>query len=239
MPHDRFFSHSPLNEGDLITLSQDEGLHLTTVMRHQEGDLVELCNGAGTVAKCEVEAVGKKGVKLRILRAITEKDQAIEVALYLAHLPHKLLDFVIEKGTELGITHFYLYSSERSRESLSPSHQERLHKIAISSIKQSGRLYLPHIEEVGALAAWTSFPKLTLFGTLQEAPTLFETYKKEEPVSFIIGPQSGLTPQEEAHLIHIGAKPVRLYKQTLRAETAALAAAALLTSRCFLKTPPN
>lgn len=234
MPHDRFYTPETLIDGGLIQLSEEESIHLAKVMRHEEGDLVELCNGLGSLAEAKVEKILKRSVQLRVLSTRLFAPRTIEICLRVAHLPHKLIDLVIEKGCELGVNRFSLYSSERGKPALSPSHQERLQKIAISSLKQSGNLYLPLIEEIGPLSGWKSLPPGSLFGSLGDAPSLLEVYKAPLSTTLIIGPQSGLTPKEESRLRSLGAKPVSLNAHVLRAETAAIAGASLLTAIAFL-----
>lgn len=69
-------------------------------------------------------------------------------------LPNKLekLEYIVQKGTEVGITNFYFFRSERSQKLLlSEAKKERLEKICIEAIEQSGRNIIPFIQHTDQL----------------------------------------------------------------------------------------
>lgn len=216
MPHDRFYSP------DLETLSKKELHHLQAVMKKQKGDSIEVVDGKGTLAKAKVQ-----GSTFQISSKTTEKSPPPGPILVqgLAH-PQKL-ELIIEKGTELGATAFWLFPGDKGeKQNLTPNQNDRLQAKAISALKQSGRLFLPEIKLLPPLCEWNSLPHPTFYGDLSpEAP--FYKPPQKAPYLMVIGPESGLSQEELSWLQKKGATGVRLSHYTLRTETAAIAAIVL------------
>ena len=146
-------------------------------------------------------------------------------SLALALTKPKQLEFVIEKGTELGINCFYLFPSQKSKlRHLSSSKQERLKKILISALKQSKRLHLPKIH---ILDNKERLPKDQNYLLADFKGIQFSHSNNAQ--TFIIGPESGFTEEEISFFKNnLKATGVILSDAVLRAETAALCAATLL-----------
>lgn len=222
MPHDRFYLDGPL-EGR-VSLEGEEAHHLVRVMRKKAGDPVELVNGRHTLAQGKVFSLSKWDVSIDITHTETH-DPLIPSLILIQALPKlPLLDIIIQKGTELGVSTFYLYPSERSeKKELSPTQLKRLENILIASMKQCGRLDLPTIE--------MGFPHLDIplfFGDLSpDAPPLLQ--KAQLPAALAIGPPAGFTDQELTDL-HSKGQGVRLAPYTLRTETAAITGLSLLAN---------
>lgn len=216
MPHDRFFIDGPLSA--VATLEGEEFHHLTRVMRKKEGERLELINGKHLLATGTISHLDKKSA-LITLKKVEEK-QPLLPPLILIQAQPKLpnLELILQKGTELGVSHFYITQSALSEtKEPTPTQLHRLHQILKSATKQCGRLDLPSL-------TW-GFPQLnvpTFFGDLSpKAPPLSSVATL--PAALLIGPEKGFTPEEINHH-KTYAQGVRLAPYTLRAETAALAA---------------
>lgn len=217
----RFFTPQDFYVGRSITLEKEELHHLKHVMRVKEGSVIELVNGKGDLATAlltsnliisEVTSVAPPKYKSVLIQALPEPQH---------------LELIIEKGSELGITDFWIFIGEKSkRDSISQSKQERLHKILHASLKQSKRLHLP---------------TLTIYPSIKDLPkTLTSVFiadpRSTTPPSFppsdrgiIVGPESGLTEKEVIFLEdHLQAKRISLSPNILRVETAAIIAAYLV-----------
>ncbi len=225
MPENRFYFPTPFQLQQTLTLSGDEHKHLR-VMRKREGDTVEVVNGQHQLAICTITHTDRSLSTLTVDQ-IEEKSPPRTLILAQALLRPKNLDLVIEKGTELGATAFWLFPSENSeKKDLSQSQLQRLHHLTIAALKQCGRLDLPQIELHPPLLHWEHFPSDSIYGDPQAEELITETS------CIFIGPERGFSPKEE-HLLQKQSKAVRLHTNTLRAETAALCAlsqAALLVS---------
>ncbi|MCB1080600.1 MAG: 16S rRNA (uracil(1498)-N(3))-methyltransferase [Chlamydiia bacterium] len=227
MPHDRFYIDAPLK--DRVSLQGEELHHLHRVMRKKAGDTLELVNGKKGLALGKIFSVSKWEAQIDILQT-EQKEPLLPPMILIQALPKlPLLDFIIQKGTELGVSTFYLYPSAHSeKKGLSPTQMQRLNHILIASMKQCGRLDLPTLE--------MGFPSLDIplfFGDLSEnAPPLSQ--KGKLPGALAIGPEKGFTEKEILELREKGTG-VRLAPYTLRAETAALTGLSILADTIYQK----
>ncbi len=215
MPINRFFTEELLEKGKTITLAAQEEKHLK-VLRVSFKDEIEIVNGKGELGLGRLT----KKFQITIHEVIKEKPTNRQHILAMSLI--RKLDLVIEKTVELGVDALYLFPAiESEKKGLSENVKMRLQTIAISAMKQCGRLWLPPIE---------------LFSSLQTVPlsatVLFgdPTGEPFRPVSndsiLFIGPEKGFTEQELHYLQNKG-KGVRLHPNILRAETAAIAAVCL------------
>ncbi len=240
MPILRYYCPQNLSEGCVVTLAGSELHHLSTVMRGDVGDIVELVNGNGVLAKAEVVELSKHKTVLRIQSSehTQKRQQKIIIAQALAKM--NKLDFIIEKGTELGVDTIQLFPGQLSiKTDFSVQQIEKASLQVISAMKQCGRLFLPSIETISPIKAWKPSQDLIIFGdTNPEAPLLSQVLDNSSfnSVTIVIGPESGLSIDEEAHLKKIGVKGVKLHQNILRAETAALLAIGLINNH-FLVHP--
>ncbi len=222
MPIDRFFYPHSL-DAPSITLDDEESRHLS-VMRIRPGDEIEIVNGQGDLAKARY----KKGAELEILSHEHLPPPPYELILAQAYTKPASLEWIIEKGTELGATAFWLFPGERSeKKTLSPNQEKRLHNLTISALKQCGRLYLPSIVLKPPLQQWAKPQGTLFFGSLfPDAPVLS---KPLSPAIFAVGPEKGFS-LEETHFLEqtLQGQGVKLHDNVLRAETAAIAALAQL-----------
>jgi len=229
MAENRFFLDAHFLKGSDHLLIGEEHHHLSKVMRNEVGDTVELVNGKNQLAIAKITRLEKRETHLH-LENVTEKKPSTSLILAQGLTRPKNLDLIIEKGTELGATAFYLFPAERSeKKELSDNQKIRLKTLSISAMKQCGRLDLPTIELMPPLKEWEPLKGRLLFGDLSpNAPPL--TSSPEEATIFI-GPEKGLSPSEIDLLQNtLNAKGIRLSRNILRAETAAICSLSLLAT---------
>lgn len=218
MPAERFYIDADLQ--GTLTLKDPEHHHLAHVMRVRIGEEVELVNGRGGLGLARVEAVTKHDAQLKVLTATQNPlpDPRLQLAVPLMR-PAKM-ELVIEKCTELGADAFYLYPAQYSEKKDLSDHQlERLVHIAISAMKQCGRLDLPQVTQLPFEKILT-LPGTFFFGDLQ-GKAGFE--KTDGEIVFMTGPEKGFSEKELAVMRKTGTG-VRLHKNILRAETAPIVA---------------
>lgn len=220
MPVNRFFFPGDLKPNEKISLPDEEAKHLFRAIRKKQGEAIEVVNGRGVLASAIIE---EKELVITSIET-TERPQ-YPLILAQAMLRSTRLEWLIEKGTELGVDTFWLFPGERGE--FSSFRKSRLEKIAISALKQSGRLWLPEIIEKPSISSWDSLPKNAYYGDLNATEAFSPPH--QQSLCFIVGPESGLTPKEISHLEQLGAKGVLLNTNTLRAETAALTSVAICT----------
>ena len=197
-------------------------------MRREMGDTIELVNGKNQLAHAKIISLHRNEATLILSEVTTRPPPQRQLILAQALLKPKNLDFVIEKGTELGATAFWLFPGQRSeKKGLSPTQIQRCRHLAISALKQCGRLDLPEIREMPPLADWAELPPgERFFGNLNSKNNF--TPPKGDSTLFV-GPEKGFS-QEEEDLLAKRAKEVRIHPYVLRAETAALCFLALSNS---------
>lgn len=211
----RFFADTLFEENQIIILSEEEHRHLK-VMRKREGDYIEMVNGRNQLASAQIKSISQ----VIITKVDTFESPKRQVTLAQALLKPKNLDLVIEKGTELGASAFWLFPAQQSeKKDLTPTQKARLRNLAISALKQCGRLDLPDIQIKPHFTDWTDYPKNAYFGN----PRANKQYDppSSADVLLFVGPEKGFTSWEEQQLTQI-ASGVKIHPNILRAETASL-----------------
>lgn len=223
MPAERFYMDAPLT--GTLSLEGPEFHHLAHVMRNRVGDSIELVNGKGGLAAAKVTAIGKHSATLAILSATSTPVPAPRIVLGIPLMRPSKLELVVEKCTELGADAFWFFAADHSeKEELSSNQIERLSHIAISAMKQCGRLDLPHIQISPRLQDLLHSDAVYFFGdTRPQAKKI----TAQEKVVFITGPEKGFS-EKELQLLDQKGTGVKLHRNILRAETAPIAAVCLL-----------
>lgn len=219
MPAERFYTPAPLH--GTLELEGTEFHHLVHVMRIRLGETIELVDGRGSLATARVDALTKKGATLSILTSTHTPVPPPRLVLAIPLLRPSKLELILEKCTELGADSFWLYTADHSDKGQLTEHQlERLQHIAISAMKQCGRLDLPSLEIYPKVEALFGKEFTYFFGnTNPQAPKM----KPVERAVFITGPERGFS-EKEIQFLEKHAKGVSLHKNILRAETAPLVA---------------
>lgn len=222
---ERYYLREEFISGRTYFLKDNEHHHLK-VMRTREGEEIELVNGQGGLAKAQVEEIEKEKTLVKALVCSKTPIPATQIYVGLPLMRPSKLEWVIEKGTEIGAAGFFLYPADHSTQDHLSDHQiERLGNITISALKQSGRLYLPHLEVLPHLSSLFEKEMQIYFGDVRESAPLLERTK--ESTLLITGPESGFS-EDEIKLLSQNGKGVRLNPNVLRAETAPLVALSLL-----------
>lgn len=230
MPVGRIFSDEELQPGT-VRLDDEEVRHLVRVLRAKPGDPIELVNGRGVLADGSVRTVGRNWVDIDIETVTSQLPRTPQLLLYQALPRLNRLDTILEKATELGVHQIHLFPGERSEvPRFNAQAQRRADAILRAALKQCGRLDLPQLEQAGPISSWTQLPKVSYFGDLRpDTPSLRTAFTPSAQVAFITGPESGLTPSEIAHLESLSASGVTLHPNTLRTDTASIAALSIIS----------
>ncbi|GAC1593566.1 MAG: 16S rRNA (uracil(1498)-N(3))-methyltransferase [Hymenobacter sp.] len=219
--------YAPDLAGPTYTLPEDESKHAVRVLRLANGDPVELLDGRGGHYAATVADANPKRCQLCITRHETVLPRPY--VTHVAVAPTKNLDrmeWFVEKAVEIGverITFLRCARSERRELKL-----ERLEKIAISALKQSGQAWLPHLDDMRDFADFLgeTAPETTFIAHLEagERTALAQVAASGARCCVLIGPEGDFTPAEIALALGKGIRPVTLGASRLRTETAALAA---------------
>jgi 16S rRNA (uracil1498-N3)-methyltransferase len=217
----------PEVSGTSYTLPEDESKHAVRVLRLGPGDAVELLDGRGGRYAAAVADANPKRCQLRI-----KAQELVPPRSYFTHVavaPTKNLDrmeWFVEKAVEIGVERIsFLRCARSERRELK---LERLEKIAISALKQSGQAWLPQLDELQDFAAFVAevTPETTFIAHLEEGErtALAQVAGAGPGCCVLIGPEGDFTPAEISLALGRGIRPVTLGASRLRMETAALAA---------------
>ncbi|MDT8325404.1 MAG: RsmE family RNA methyltransferase [Bacteroidota bacterium] len=210
------------------TVRADEHRHLSRVLRLRAGDAVLLTAGEGRVAEAVIEDVAREDTRCRVT-AVHEafNEPPVDVTLCQGVLKnHGKLDWLVEKGTELGMHRFMPLLTEHCvAQSVRGA---RLQKLAETAAKQCMRGRIP---EVQAPQHLTAFPgnsegaRLLLFHESAPRDAVPEKLELDaRPLALLVGPEGGFSPVEVDALRAHGAEVLSLGPRRLRGETAGLAA---------------
>jgi 16S rRNA (uracil1498-N3)-methyltransferase len=211
---------------DVALLSETEALHIIKSMRMRDGDEIWVLDGQGSKMRCHLKIKGKKDVVASIHERLFEPFNP--ACLHLAITPTKnpgRLEWMIEKATELGVGHISLLHTGRSERT--KINFDRIQKIAISAIKQSGNPYLPVITDVISFDHFLCLNSLPAHRFIahchsDDLPPLSELLVVGEEVVIMIGPEGDFTPEEIKAASLIGFRSISLGNLRLRTETAGI-----------------
>jgi 16S rRNA (uracil1498-N3)-methyltransferase len=223
---------------DECVLRGDESKHLARVLRKKEGETVFLTDGNGRMFETVIDQIAMSTTVCRI-EAVHREYNEMQTAVTLAVSPLKnpgRFDFLIEKVTELGVRRIIPLMTERTI-----SHrdkQERLQKIALAAMKQSGRSRLPEIAQAVTFDELLKMKGNYEFACIPHEQTeavkslqsAIQNHPALKSVLITIGPEGGFSDGEIQKAESAGFIPVLLGVRRLRTETAAIAALCALQS---------
>lgn len=209
-----------------IKLGEESSHHAMRVLRLKQDEVVEIFNGLGLAVSGPI-FFSKEEVKVQV-KTLVEQRKTLEITLIQALLTNEKLDWIIEKACELGVSDIRIYASERGEVKLTgeklSKRIERWQKIAISACKQCGQNTLPVISYANCLKGALTVKSQKNFILLPTAEKLQKEDQAPKSVSFIVGPEGGLSETEINTATANGSTPLRLGNLVLRTETAGLAA---------------
>ena len=242
MPAGRFiFSGAALAEGAEIALPEDVAHQARDVLRLAPGATLALLDGRGGEWNATLVAMSRAGVHVRLgARLEAAGEPRARVVLYQGLLKAAKFEWVLQKGTELGVAAFVPLRTERavtSAEDVGASKRARWRRILTEATEQCGRARVPALAEPLALAeaARALSPDLLALipwererSTSLRAALASVAGDPAPEVHLFIGPEGGFAEAEVALARQHGARPVSLGPRILRAETAAMVAVALV-----------
>ncbi len=223
-----------------VVLEGAEHRHLAKAARVLSGDTVWLFDGEGVRYRARVDSVSPDRTELSILERTEPEGPRVRLALVQALLPAQQMEWTLQKIAELGFAEFIPVETDRSIRSpkdRSARKAERWARIAREAVKQSKGTAVPRVREAVALDKFLAGPRrgLWLFlnergGTLLREILTGPGYAGElapSEVVFCVGPEGGWSDDEVERFLAAGFEPVSLGTRVLKAETAAIAAAAM------------
>ncbi len=234
--HRFFLPPDAIREGQ-VHFPETTARQIVHVLRLRPGDVVAVLDGQGALYRVALKHVDRE----MVLGQVTGQEAAtgeprMAVTLYASLIKGERFEWILQKGTELGVSRFVPMVTERTvvRDlTLSASRQARWRRIVQEAAEQCGRARLPGIEAPVTFAgacAQAAEADLSLIAWAEEGRrSLADVWGDRRPatLAILIGPEGGFTPDEVEQACAGGIVPFSMGPRVLRAETAALVAVAL------------
>ena len=233
----RFYVGGEQLLGGDIQFSPAQVRQIIRVLRMGVGSHVLAFNSSGKEWEVQIVTASPREVIGQIVaERSTPRESLLRIVLLQGLLKGEKMDYLIQKVTEMGVAEVVLLSTRRTVAHGSGK-VARWNRIALEAAEQSGRLTIPKLTGPHCLEEYVAQPDpgtaIVLWeservGTFAE---LLDAGPRPDQIKILVGPEGGLETDEVALLKRVGFVPVSLGPRTLRAETAAVAALAVLQHR--------
>jgi len=234
----RFFIPPDRRAGTIVHFEADQAHQMARVLRLRPGDRVLALDGTGRQYEVALETVDATAAGRVVAESVAAGETGARLTFYQSLLKRDKFEWVLQKGTEIGVAAFVPVITRRSlvRDAgVEPDKLARWRRIIQEAAEQSGRGALPALrppvpfatavgEATGygrALIAWEGETERSLAAVLAEPLS-------RSTVALFIGPEGGFDPVEVEAAVAGGVLPITLGPRVLRTETAALVGAALV-----------
>lgn len=243
----RFFVEDMDPSAGVVAITGAELAHLKKVLRLRPGERVAVFNGKGVELTGTLSEVGSESATVEVEGLSRMKGEGpIAIILVQGLIKGEKPELVIQKATELGVAAVVFYGAERSVTELKgarkASRLERWRKVAVEAAKQCERTVVPGVsvseglaKAVECLPADSGALRLVLVeesaGGAERVPikAALEGHKaRPAGVVVVVGPEGGFPAKELRAVIEAGFTPVEMGPRVMRAETAAIAAVAVI-----------
>lgn len=218
----QYFSKN--RNGEILELNKEDIHHIKNVMRMNAGDkLIVVYESVAYNCKLEsdychatIESICKQGT------------ENIYVKAYIPVLPEEKMSFIIEKGTEMGVSEFVPVSFEHSKFTINKEKEikkiERWLKIAKEASEQSRRLIIPKVNNIIKVSDIEKVTGVNILCSLdknnvKEIQNVLNERTICDKISIVFGPEGGISNSEEEILVKNGFIKTSLGKNVLRTET--------------------
>ena len=231
----RLFIDAALAADAAVPCSGSQANYLLNVLRLKAGDAILVFNGRDGEWRARISDVKSRTCALAIEERVRAQETGPDIDYLFAPLKRARLDYMVQKATELGVARLRPVMTRRTvaeRVNL-----DRLRANVIEAAEQCGILRIPEIampdklERV--LSGWDASCRLVFCDENAEGGDPLATLARLEPgaIALIVGPEGGFDPDERALLLRQPyTVPLSLGPRIMRADTAAVAALALINA---------
>lgn len=232
----RFFIEPADIEKNVAQLKGPEAHHLASVLRLKPNQGICLFDGTGQIYQAIIKSVSRNNITSEITSSETYTPPLPHLHLGQALLKGKKMDLIVQKANELGIVSLIpLASAYCDVKEITGVRESRWQRVALESCKQCGRplpLECAPVQKFKDLVTASAGYDTRLILWEKESTTDLKGYfspnQSVQSVLILIGPEGGFSQPEIDLAAGAGFQPVSLGKMILRAETATLAAMAIL-----------
>lgn len=229
----RLYCDQPLSTGLSVTLDADQSRYLIKVMRLKPGGHVRLFNGASGEWLCTIDQAAGKSCSVDCVEQLATPGVLPDLDYLFAPLKSARLDYLAQKATEMGARRLRPVITEHTV--VRKVNIERLVANVREAAEQCNMVCLPEVcaaEKLDSiLANWDPDRRLIF---CDEAAPQTDSLKAlgalaPGPLAVLIGPEGGFSPAEQVSLRALPfVTPISLGPRIMRADTAAVAAMALV-----------
>lgn len=218
-------------EDSSLRLTKDEAKHCVRVMRAREGDKIEIFDGAGLSATCEITSISRDHVLCSILKQNKQLQPPHPVTLCQSIPKGGNMELIVQKSVELGVSCIQplITAHTIARSEALEKKQAKWQRIALEACKQCGQNYLPSIQPALRFNDWITQPadySTALVAALDKKAIHLKKHFETSPavgnISLLVGPEGDLSPEEYAVAYAAGFSPISFGNIIMRVETATL-----------------
>jgi len=234
----RFFVEGAVEAGAVVEIGGGDARKIVRVLRLREGDRIEVIDSTAAVFSAAIAETGRV-VRAKLVERVAEGERAGAVRIDVAQAVPKgqRMEFVVEKGTELGAAAFLPFFCERSvARRLGDEKLARWRRLARTAAQQCGRRDVPEVlapcgfEDLAE--RFSGYDAVLFAWELAEARSLREALatalRGAQRILVVVGPEGGFTHEEAEAAQQRGATMLSLGPRILRTDTAALALLAVI-----------
>jgi len=231
MPHVYRFHIPPDSDAaSEMALPPEEAHHALHVVRARPGERVVLFDGCGR----EIHGAVSRTTHRDVFIAPEEERRVPAPSVHLTLLQawllrEKSIEYLIQHGTEIGVSHFRFFRAQHSEKA--PKTNPKWERYAVEACKQCGRAWLPTFDAADDLQdALANIQRPVLIATQHMPPVPLREALRDAPreVALLIGPEGDFDSEEVNLALARGAVPISLGAATYRSEVAATISAALI-----------
>ena len=226
-----------LAAGTRLSATPEQANYLGNVLRLEDGAGILLFNGRHGEWRAHVERPSRKRLELCVAERLREQTPPSDLHYLFAPLKAGRLDYMVQKATEMGVGTLRPVMTQHTQ---APRFNvDRARANAVEAAEQCGILSVPGTHDIQkletVLAEWDHGRTLVFCDEREDAADPFDILRPLEgrPLALLIGPEGGFSAQERATLRASDfVMPISLGPRILRADTAAVAALAILQAAC-------
>jgi len=233
----RLFVDAALAAGAEVALDAPQANYLRNVLRLGAGEAILVFNGRHGEWRAVLATADRRRTTLAPAEQVRPQSPPGDLWYLFAPLKHARLDYMVQKAVEMGVSRLMPVLTRRTQ--VSRVNLDRMRANAIEAAEQCGILNIPEIAPpdplAAALAAWPAGRRLVFCdeGAPIADPLAALRPLRGPPLAVLIGPEGGFDEAERAALADLpGAVTLSLGPRILRADTAAVAALALVQAAC-------
>lgn len=233
----RLFLDQPMQLHAAVELDRNQANYLISVLRMKSGSQILVFNGRDGEWRAELEVTGRKSGMLTLIEQTRLQPPASDLFYCFAPLKQARLDYMVQKATEMGAGILQPVVTQHTQ--IQKINVERMQTNAIEAAEQCGILSVPGCREMvrldTLLGEWDTDRVLIFADEAAEETNPLAALKscRGRPLGLLIGPEGGFTQAERGQILALeNAVTISLGPRILRADTAAVAALAVIQAAC-------